>query len=79
MTWDLAEAKDRLSEVVDLALSEGPQTITRGDDAVVVLSSARYEELTGKRPSSKEFPFRGIGPDGLDPTRDGRPGRDVEL
>lgn len=30
MTWNLAEAKNKLSEVVNLALTEGPQTITRG-------------------------------------------------
>ena len=49
MTWNLAEAKNRLSEVVNLALAEGPQTITRRRDAVVVISAERYAELTGQR------------------------------
>jgi prevent-host-death family protein len=41
--WQLQEAKNRLSEVVRLAQSEGPQTITvRGEDAVVVVSAAEY-------------------------------------
>ena len=30
MTWSLAEAKNRFDKVVNLALTEGPQTITVG-------------------------------------------------
>ena len=55
MTWNLAEAKDRLTEVVDLALTEGPQTITLRDDSVVLISAAEFAELTGKRPTFKEY------------------------
>ncbi len=41
--WQLQEAKNRLSEVVRLAQSEGPQTITvRGAEAVVVVSVEDY-------------------------------------
>ena len=79
MTWNLAEAKNRLSEVVNLALSEGPQTITRRNDTVVVFSSEKFEELTGKRLVFKEYLLRGVGLDELDLTRDQGPGRDVEL
>jgi antitoxin Phd len=79
MTWNLAEAKNRLTEVVNLALTEGPQTITRRNDTVVVISAAKYEELTGKRPSFKEFLIRGPSLEGLDLTRDPSPMRDVEL
>jgi prevent-host-death family protein len=79
MTWNLAEAKDRLAEVVNLVLTEGPQTITRRNDTVVVVSAAKYEELAGKRPSFKEFLFQGESFEGLHLTRDQGPGRDVEL
>ena len=79
MTWNLAEAKNRLTEVVNLALSEGPQTITRRNDTVVVISSAKFEELTGKRLDFKEYLLQGVGLDELDLTRDQNPGRDVEL
>jgi prevent-host-death family protein len=79
MTWNLDEAKNRLTEVVNLALTEGPQTITRRDDTVVVVSAAKYEELAGKRPSFKEFLMKAEGLDELDLTRDRSPGRDVEL
>ena len=45
-TWKLEDAKNRFSEVVRLALAEGPQRVTRsGRDAVVVLSAAEYERL----------------------------------
>lgn len=79
MTWNLAEAKNRLTEVVNLALSEGPQTITRRSDSVVVVSAERYAELTGTRPGFKEFLTQGESFEGLELTRDPSPSRDVSL
>src|SRR3954462_13515320 len=79
MTWNLAEAKNRLTEGVNLALTEGPQTITRRNDTVVVLSAAEYAELTGKRPGFKEYLTQGASFEGLNLDRDASPGRDVEL
>jgi prevent-host-death family protein len=79
MTWNLAEAKNRLSEVVNLALTEGPQTITRRNDTVVVISAQTYAELTGTKLDFKEYLLRGVGLDELDLTRDQAPMRDVEL
>lgn len=79
MTWNLAEAKNLLSEVVNLALSEGPQTITRRKDAVVVISAGRYAELNGRRPSFKDFLLGGPSLDGLDLERDESPMRDAGL
>ena len=44
--WPLREAKNRLSEVIDKALREGPQQITkRGKAAAVILSPNDYERL----------------------------------
>ena len=54
MSWDLAEAEKRLGDVVDLALTEGPQTITRGDGEVVVISAARLAELLAAKPFTLE-------------------------
>jgi len=34
-TWQIQEAKNRFSELVDLSLSEGPQTVTRHGKPVV--------------------------------------------
>jgi antitoxin Phd len=45
-SWQLQEAKARLSEVVKLALSEGPQEITvRGESTAIVISREAYERL----------------------------------
>ena len=79
MTWNLAEAKNRLTEVVNLALSEGPQTITRRNDTVIVISAAEFAELTGKRPGFKDYLTQGESFEGLELTRDQSPGRDVAL
>ena len=49
MTWQLQEAKNRFSEVVELALCEGPQTITRhGRPAVVIVATEQYARETGR-------------------------------
>ena len=48
-TWQLQEAKSRLSEVVDLTLKEGPQLVTRrGEEAVVILAAKDYRRLSGQ-------------------------------
>ena len=50
-TWQIQEAKNRFSEVVDLALEKGAQTITRHGKAVVVMLSVEdYAEIN---PESK--------------------------
>ena len=47
-SWQLQDAKARLSELVKKAEAEGPQEITvRGEPAVVVLSRADYDKLCG--------------------------------
>lgn len=79
MTWNLADAKNRLSEVVNLALTEGPQTITRRQDVVVVISAEMFAELTGQRRDFKEFLMIGPSLEGLDLERDKSPMRDIEL
>jgi prevent-host-death family protein len=62
--WQLQTAKKRLSELVDDALTRGPQTITRhGKATAVVLSMDDYRKLqAGKRTLSQFFarsPLRG--------------------
>jgi antitoxin Phd len=80
MVWRLADAKNRFSEVFNRALPEGPQRVLRRRDAVVVLSQADYETLTGKRPDFKQF-LLAAGPtlEGLDLTCERSPMRDVKL
>ena len=69
--WQLADAKNRFSELVSRALAEGPQVVRRRHDAVVVLNRRHYEKLTGKRADFRQF-LTGKGPAfrGLDLTRD---------
>lgn len=46
-TWQLQDAKNRFSELVELTLSEGPQLVTRrGQDAVVVISAHEYRRMS---------------------------------
>lgn len=57
--WQLQQAKNRFSEVVDHALEQGPQIVTRrGVDTVVVLSLGDYEKLIRPEVSLVEF-FQG--------------------
>ena len=48
--WTLQDAKNRFSEVVEHALHEGPQTITRrGKETAVMLSISAFRALSGAR------------------------------
>jgi prevent-host-death family protein len=63
-TWAVAEAKARFSEVIDRALADGPQTITRkGKEAVVVVSAEEWQRKTNRKGNLAEFfvgsPLRG--------------------
>jgi len=80
MQWRLAEAKNRFSEVVNRALSEGPQTVSRRNDSVVILSQQEYDRLSGKRPGFKEFLLKHTAPlDDIELSRDKSPMRDIDL
>jgi prevent-host-death family protein len=62
--WTVAEAKARLSEVLDRAVSQGPQTITRsGRITAIVVSSEEWERKTKRVGNLAEFfaasPLRG--------------------
>ncbi|HEY0307932.1 MAG TPA: type II toxin-antitoxin system Phd/YefM family antitoxin [Acidobacteriaceae bacterium] len=65
-SWGVAEAKAQFSEVVNKAMTEGPQEITRhGKDAVVLVSKAEWERRKRPRQNAAEFfmnsPLRGSG------------------
>jgi len=54
--WQLQEAKNKFSEVVEEALTHGPQLITkRGIEAVIVLSYAEYRTLILNRKKLSAF------------------------
>lgn len=55
-SWQLQEAKSKFSELIDEALSEGPQVITRrGVETAVVLSFSDYRQLLLNRKKLSEF------------------------
>ncbi len=49
-TWQIQEAKSHFSEVVDLAITQGAQLVTRrGNEVAVILSVKDYEQISGKK------------------------------
>lgn len=61
--WPLQDAKNRFSEVVRRAKSEGPQTVTvHGRRAAVVLSAEDYDALARPKPKRDLVDFLLEGP-----------------
>ncbi len=55
-TWQLQEAKNKLSELVERTLKDGAQVITRrGEKVVVVIPYQEYEHLTRPTKNLAEF------------------------
>lgn len=80
-SWQLQEAKNRLSHVVDEAVKHGPQVITRrGVETAVVIGVEEYRKLTKRKGTLLDFfqnsPLRGVE---LDLTRSKDTGRDIDL
>jgi antitoxin Phd len=55
-TWQIQEAKNKLSEVITCALKQGPQLITRhGEKTVVVVSYTEFEKMRKSKIKLSEF------------------------
>jgi prevent-host-death family protein len=79
-TWQVQEAKTKLSEMIELARTEGPQTITRhGAERAVVISIEEYRALTALRPNFKAYLLGGPKVDDFSIERDRDTDRDIEL
>lgn len=77
--WALQDAKNRFSEVVNRAETEGPQLITRrGEDTAVLVSLKDYKVLAGQKDSLVDF-LRSSPLNELDLGRDKDLGRQVDL
>jgi antitoxin Phd len=79
--WQLQDAKNRFSEVVQKALEHGPQLITRrGIKTVVIMSVENYQQLTKPKMDIVDFfsksPLKGIE---IDLSRDKDIGREIDL
>lgn len=80
MTWQVQEAKQRFSELVQRALDDGPQVVTRrGQEVVVVISAEAFNRLSGNKPDFKTFLLSGPDFSALDLTRRTDLPREVEL
>ncbi len=67
-SWQMQDAKARLSEVVKRAERDGPQDITlHGRSVAVVLSRDRFDQLSGQAASVIDFmqasPLAGLDDD----------------
>ena len=80
-TWQLQEAKNKFSNLVNKAHHDGPQFVTKhGKESVVIIAIEDYQKLN--KPKSdfvsflKKSPLSGID---IDLARDKSPSRDIEL
>jgi len=56
MIWQIQDAKNKLSEVIERAIQEGPQEITkRGKKTAILLSINDYLKLKRKQKSISDF------------------------
>lgn len=76
--WNVADAKSKFSEVLNLAEQEA-QIITRRDRQYVVLDGDEYRRLKGSLPTLKQLILNGPSLDGVDVERDPSGGRELEL
>lgn len=80
--WQLAEAKNKFSELFTRAMTEGPQRVRRRGETVVVVSEGEYERLAGNEPkkmSLGEYLLSAPKVEGLVIERDPSPGREVDF
>ena len=77
--WNLAEADLKITDVVERAEQEGPQTLTReGRETAVLLSMNEYRRLKDRPRSMKEI-LMSMDLEGVDLERSPTSSRDVDL
>jgi len=79
--WQLQDAKNRFSEIVNKALRDGPQVVTRrGKKTVIIMSVEQYQNLVRPKENLIDFfqksPWRG---EDLDLTRKKDSAREVVI
>ncbi|MBA2375841.1 MAG: type II toxin-antitoxin system Phd/YefM family antitoxin [Rubrobacter sp.] len=81
VSWQLQEAKQKFSEVVNRSLAEGPQFVTRrGEEVAVIVSLEDYDRLLGENGNEvKDFLLSGPELPDLDIRRDEAPARVVDF
>ena len=80
--WAVADAKNRFSELITKALTEGPQRIARRGESVVVISETEFARLKPQQDFIEHLlNFPGFGDPDIEREvlRRDDPGRDVDL
>lgn len=55
-TWQIQEAKNKFSELIDKTLSEGPQVVTKhGTEVAVVIPIEQFRRLTAPKQRLGDF------------------------
>ena len=79
-SWQVQQAKARFTEIIEKAITSGPQIITRhGAERAVVLSMDDYRALAQKKPDFKEFLLGGPKFDDFEIERELDYGREINL
>jgi prevent-host-death family protein len=80
MRWQIQEAKQRFSELINRAQRDGPQVVTRhGSEVAVVIAAEEFRRLSTDKGAFKDFLSSGPDLDLLDLPRDRTPARTVSL
>jgi antitoxin Phd len=80
MSWQVQDAKQRFSELIRMAHSDGPQVVTRhGEEIAVVVDIADYRRLKGETAEFKDYLRDGLAFDDLDLERPADRPRTIDL
>jgi prevent-host-death family protein len=78
VNWQVQDAKQRFSELLRAARSDGPQVVTRHGEAIaVVVDIAEYRRLKGEVVEFKDYLRAGPSFEDLDLSRPGDYPRDI--
>jgi prevent-host-death family protein len=78
MRWPVQDAKQRFSELLRRAHSDGPQIVTRhGEEVAVIIDAAEFHRLTGDQTDFKDYLRTGPFLDDLELTRPGDLPREI--
>lgn len=82
--WPLQDAKAKFSAVIEKAIADGPQTVTRrGREVVVIVSMEKFQKMSQRGGASslvtffRESPLQDLPADTFQ--RDNDRGREVDL
>lgn len=79
-TWPIQDAKSRFSELIDKAISQGAQQITRhGKEVALVIANKDYEQLANSDNSLIQTLLNAPRGEELDIARSKEPVRELDL